>query len=674
MPSQRCVARPLATALVAALMVSALGVGDARAAKKKTTRATAVSAQCTDFYAFANADWLKANPSPADGNAASVLGGMRETSLTRQRELLEAAMAAPQGHVQKLLGDFWASGIDEAAVEADGAKPIAPLLDRINAIRKSRDVPASIAALHQVGIPVAFNFSPDIDLQDLERHIGYFMQGGTGLPDPAYYTRTDAETRDLLGRYRNYIKQILALTGTPAAKLDAESQQVIEMETWLARASRPLADLSDPRANFAPVEVKSLAKSYRNLQLDAFLKAQGVRDDTVSMANPELFKQINDLITQAKPDQWKAYLRWRVGDAMAPYLAKPWRDAEFAFRGRILRGQDAPKARWLQVLDAINVAAGPMLGKEYAERYLGSDDKRRAEQVADQVRLALGKAINGSPWMSEPAKAEAAAKLEKLKIEVGTPRRDLDYSVQPMGRGSFGGNVLIASTWHHREEMKRIGKGNAPRRWNVLPQQPALTYDIAQNRLIVTAAALQAPIFDPSKGESSLFGAYGALVGHELNHGFDRTGRMVDARGEVRDWWTPADLSAWDAIATRLGNQYNGRTWPDAGGDKVQGNRVANDAMDDLTGLELSWNAWQASQPSSDKAARQAFFLAWSQLWGQRLSETEAKLRAASANQAPGQLRSNLPLANLPAFAEAYSCKPGQPMQLNDADQISLWR
>ncbi|KAG1255375.1 hypothetical protein G6F65_016666 [Rhizopus arrhizus] len=345
-------------------------------------------------------------------------------------------MKSPQGNVQKLLGDFWASGLDEAAVEADGSNPIAPLLTRINAIKKAKDVPASIAALHQVGIPVAFNFGPDVDLKALDRHIGYFMQGGMGLPDPAFYTRTDADTVALMGRYRAYVKQILALTGTPAAKLDAESQSVIALETELARNAQSLAGINNPFNNYAPISTKELNSRYRNLQLDAFLKAQGVDDDLVSLADPGLFKQLDGMVTKLKPDQWKAYLRWRVGDAMAPYLSKAYRDAEFEFRGRVLRGETLPPQRWEDVLDAINVAAGPMVGREYAARYLSAEDRRQAAWIVDKVREVQIEAVRNSSWMSAEAKTEAQAKLAALKIEIGTPLRDLDYSVQPMGRGS----------------------------------------------------------------------------------------------------------------------------------------------------------------------------------------------------------------------------------------------
>src|SRR5690606_22896196 len=243
--------------------------------------------------------------------------------------------------VQRLLGDFWASGLDEAAVERDGANPIAPLLSRIDAIRRSRDIAPAIAALHQVGIPVVFNFTADVDLDELERHIGYFSQGGLTLPDPAYYTRDDARTREVLSRYADYVRRILLLTGTPQERLEAETQFVFDLETRIARASRPIETLRDPRQNYAPVPVAELAKRYKRLQLGDFLKAQGVSDDRVSLANPELFAQLDTLVGSLKPEQWKAYLRFHIGNAMAPYLSKSFRDAEFEFHGRVLRGEQA---------------------------------------------------------------------------------------------------------------------------------------------------------------------------------------------------------------------------------------------------------------------------------------------------------------------------------------------
>ena len=663
--------RPLVLALGVAL-VALVSAADADAQRRKS-RAPAVSPQCADLYAHANAAWLKTHQAPADAGAVTALGQLSELALQQQRQLLDAAMASPDNDVQHRLGDFWASGLDEAAVEADGSRPIATLLSRIDAIGKSRDVPATIAALHQVGIPVAFNFAPDVDLQALDRHIGYFMQGGMGLPDPAFYTRDDADTRVVMDRYRAYVRQILALTGTPEQRLDGDVAAVIAIETALARKSRSLNELNSPADNFAPVPVAQAAKRYRNLQLDKFLAAQGVKDDRVSMANPALFAELDAMVGKLKPEQWRAYLRWRVGDAMAPYLSRSYRDASFGFRGRVLEGRSVQAPRWRQVLDAINVAAGPMLGREYAAAHLQPEERRQAGLMIDELRQALLAAVDASRWLGAPAKAEARAKLEAMAIEVGTPRRDLDYTVQPMGRGSFGSNMLIASTWRHGQEMKRIGKGNADRRWDVLPQEPALAYDIAQNRLIATAAALQAPIFDAARPEL-LYGAFGALVGSQLNRAIDAQGSHVDARGQVRDWWSPADRDAWTALGNRVAAQYASQDYPGVKGARVDGALVRNVALADQAGLELAATAHAKAQPQASQAARQALFEAWSRLWAQQVAANTASERLKTDIHAPGPLRSNLPAANLPEFAAAFACKPGQPMTRAEADQVKVWR
>jgi putative endopeptidase len=669
--------RPLALAMSLSLIV-ALAAPDADAAKKK--RATKKKAAppaitaCADFYTFTNKSWLDANVVLAGTGTVSAMGQLQERALQQQRDLLDSAMRAPQGNVQKLLGDFWASGLDEAAVELDGANPIAPLLARINGIKRAKDIPASIAALHQVGIAVAFNFSADVDLNDLSRHIGYFGQGGLGLPDPAYYTRTDADTRALLGRYNNYVQKILTLTGTPPEKLAAEAQQVIDLETRIAQSSKPITLLRDPRTNYAMVPTAGLAKQYKRLQLDDFLKAQGVTDDSVSLANPELFAQLDALVGSLKPEQWKTYLRFQVGSAMAPYLSKSFRDADFEFRGRVLRGETTPAPRQQQVLDAINHAAGPMLGREYVGRHLPAATRSRAETIVEQVRDALARGIDRNTWMSEPTKAEAKAKLAKLKIEIGAPKRDLDYSVQPMGRGSFGSNMLIASTWHHREEMKRIGRGNADRRWDVLPQQPALAYDIAQNRLIVSAAMLQAPVLDMSQDAAGHYGTFGALVGHELSHGVDNKGRLVDASGTVKTWWTPADDAAWEARAGKLAAQYSGYAYPGLANARVNGALTKDEDMADLAGIELAWDALTTAQTGLEKPAKEAFYQSWARLWQQQTSQDVATRNAAIDVHAPGQWRANGPLVNQPAFAETYTCKADTAMQRKAEDQVSVWR
>ena len=650
----------------------ALALGLASGLVLPVATAQVAATACTDFHSFANASWLTANPLPAGADSLSALGQLDGRARQQQIDLLNAAMQSPQGAVQRLLGDFWASGLDEAAVERDGAQPLAPLLDRIVAIKRSDSIAPTIAALHQVGIPVAFHFGADIDLQDLSRHIGYFSQGGVGLPDPDYYLRTDEPTKALMTQYAAYVQSILALTGVKEKELTKQAQMVLGLETRLAKASQSLADLRNPRNSYAAVSTAGLAAQYSNLQLDQFLQAQGIQASTVSIANPALLAEIDKLIRELKPEQWRAYLRWRVGDSMAPYLAAAWRDAHFNFHGRVLAGSTAMPSRKQQVLDAINVAAGPMLGHQYAARYVAPETRQAALLIAGQVRDALADALSRDTRMSDSARAEASAKLAKMKIEIGVPARDLDFTIQPMGRGSFGSNMLIASTWRHREEMRRIGEPNAGLRWNVLPQQPALAYDLAQNRLIVTAAALQAPLLDPLAPVATRYGSFAALVGHEISHGFDARGHHIDADAEIRDWWTPQDTSIWDAMGNRVVTQYSSFDYPMLSGTKVNALTTRDENIADVAGVQLAWEAFSKAVPDADKKAKQAFFEGWARLWPQQLNASTAAQRAAHGVHAPGKWRTNGPLMHMAEFGTTFGCKAGAPMQLKADQRVVL--
>ena len=665
--------KPLVVALAASLVL-VLASSDADAQRKRAQPAAPAVTACTDFYSFANKNWLAANPAPDASGRVSALGALRDRAARQQRELLDGAVQSPQNEVQRLLGDFWASGMDEAAVERDGAQPIAPLLARIDGIKRSRDVAPAIAALHQVGIPVAFNFTADIDLGNFDRHMGYFAQGGLALPDPAFYTREDADTRALLGRYTGHVEKILALTGTPAEQLKDEMAMVLDLETRIARASRPADALRDAAGNYAPVPTAGLAKQFRNLQLGDFLQAQGVTADSVSMADQNYFNQLDSLVRTLKPGQWKVYLRYQIGNAMAPYLSKDFRDAEFAFNGRVLRGQTTPPTRDAQVLEAMNRAAGPMMAREYVARYLPEATAARAGAIANDVRDALLRAVDSNDWMSEAARTEAKAKLQGLGIEIGAPLRDIDFTVQPMGRTSFGSNMLIASTWQRREEMRRIGRANPQRRWDVLAQEPALAYDMANNRLIISAAALQPPVLDMSQDAAAQYGSFGALVAHQLSRAIDNKGQQVDASGKLRSWWTPQDTSAFSARANQLATQYAAYPYPGTTGLRVDAARTRDENIADLAAVELAFDALSTAQPALDAPARESFFRGWAGLWGERLSPEAATQDAGTLPYAPGQWRTNGTLANLPAFAETFKCKAGSAMVRKPEDQVSIWR
>lgn len=665
----------LALAVAGALFASAPALAVKKKAKTKArpVATAAVRAECSDLYAAANAEWLRAHPVGDAFSEASALGELSARAREQQIALLQQAAKGPDQGILRSLGDLWASGMDESAVEADGSKPIAPLLSRIDAIRNRSQVAPALAALHQVGIPVGFDFAPDVDLDNLDTDIGYFSPGGLGVADPAFYTRTDDSVRALQAAYFAYVKQILALTGTPASQIETQAQMVWTIETELAKRTRPLSPRPDPKSEFARVPVKGLDKTFPNLKPEAFLAAQGVNAGEVSMADPGYFKALDDLLKRAKPEMWQAYLRWRVGDAMAPYLSKTWRDAWFGFHGTLLATRDTPPSRSEQVLDAVNHALGPMLGRAYADRYLAPAARDDAATIIRAVRDALAAQIAASPWLGADAKAEAARKLASLDIEVGVPTSEPDFSMPAMGRGSFGSNMLIAATWRHREEMKRIGRSAARDHWNALPQQPLIRYDLAQNRLLVSAAVLQPPVYDGKSPVAARYGAFGALVGRELGHAVDDLGQAVTADRRVHDWWSAAEHKAWDTRVQAIARQYAAQPWPGLATTRVDGNRVANVAIADLDGLGLADAAWRTTDATPSAAAQQDLFRAWARLWAQRLGDGLAAERALTSPRAPGELRSNLTAGNLGSFQAAFACKPDAPMLRAATPKVEVW-
>ncbi|HZH43362.1 MAG TPA: M13 family metallopeptidase [Lysobacter sp.] len=656
--------RPLACALAVALL-AALAAPDADAQRRKRSgarqRTPAVAPACTDFYAFANADWLRQNTLLPGAGAVSALEQLAVRAHRQQIELLDAAMRAPATPAQQQFGAFWASGLDEAAIERAGLQPIAPLLARVDAIRRPRDVTGVVAALHQAGIPVLFDLVAEADLQQPERVRGHLRQGGLGLPDPGFYTRTDTETRNVLARYTHYVQKLLELTGSPAQRAAADAQQVLDLETRIAQRSRAPAQLREAARSAVPVTPKELGRQYRHLRLADFLKTQGVAVEHVVLDDPALFAQLDALVGQLKPEQWKLYLRARVADAMAPYLTKPLRDAHFDFRGRVLLALPAPPGLAQQTLDAANRLLGPVLGREYAARHLPEPQRQRAETIAQQVREQLLAALARDPRLAEPAKAQARARIESLTIEIGAPRAGDDAALPAFDRANFGANVLAAAAWRQRHAIARIGRP-APPAWGVLPHEPALAYDAAHHRLLVTAAMLQAPVLDPAQEPAAHYGALGALVGHELS-------RALHPRVNAG---APID-PAWDALAARVAAQYHGRPYPGLTGVNLDGPRVREVGLGDFAGLELAWAAFQTAQPGAAAPARQAFFRGWAGLWAQHMSREVAQLRAATAVHPPGMWRTNVPLMQQPAFGETFACKPGTPMQLTPAQAVRVW-
>jgi putative endopeptidase len=633
------------------------------------------TAACNDFYQHANGGWLKANPVPAGRASWGLLDEMAERNLLQQREILETAASAPKDDLDRLLGTLYASGMDEAGIEAAGAKPLAALFERIDSFKKPKDFTAVLATLHARGLPVLFDFGVNDDLQDPTRRIAYANQGGLGLPDRDYYLRQEPQTKTLLAAYRAYVERVLSLSGSAQASRDADT--VLQIETRLAQASLSLVQLRDPAQSYRPTAVKDLRKRFPAIDWKVFLRAQELAKlDSVSLAHTPYFTEIENLARTLTPEQWKAYFRFHVAHALAPYLSRGFQDAHEALFVRTLRGTQEPLPRWRRVLATVDTLLDYGIGRRYAERYFPDATRSEAEALVQGIRSSQRARIEASTWLGAETKAKALAKLDALDIKLGHSPRWPTFEGLKFESAPFATQVLTAIQWRHRRMMAAIGKPREDWQWPQSAQALNAYYDPARNQLVLPAGFLQPPLFDPAADDAINYGALGALVAHELTHGFDVLGSSFDATGKLAPWWLPADANGFALRTKPLEAQYDAYTA--LGPVKVSGRLTLVENIADLGGLEVAWNAFQATAPGvaavQGHTPSQRFFLAWGQAWRRNYTDEELTVLLRTDVRAPAKFRVNGPLANLTAFSDAYKCKPGKASFVRKPEErVSLW-
>lgn len=631
------------------------------------------TAACTDFYQHANGGWLGANPVPAGFASWGTFEEMGLQGLLQQRALLEQA-ATSEEPLTRLLGDLYASGMNEAAIEAAGAAPLRPLLSRIDRIGKVRDVAPVIAELHAHGIPALFDFGVNDDLANPARRIAYANQGGLGLGDRDYYLREDEGTQLLMTAYLGYIERLLTLVGSKAP--GAEAEQVLALEKRLAQVSLGLVELRDPQLSYRLKPVKELERNYPALALKKFLKAQGLdRIDTISLAHDEFFRLVDTQLRSGSPEQWRAYLRFHLAHAMAPYLSQAFVDANDAMFLRTLRGSQEPMPRWRRVRNTIDFLLGPALGHLYLQSHFPPAGRDAAETLVEQVRGTLRARLEQAPWLGTQARLTALEKLDAVDIKLGGPDRRPQYEGLQLSPNEYAGNVLRLAQWLHRQHMQAVDKVREEWQWAQPAYAVNVYYDAARNQLVVPAGLMQAPIFAADGDVATNYGGLGTIVAHELMRGFDAIGSRFDAQGRIAPWWEPADQNAFQLRFQPLVAQY--AAYPVLGQVKVNGELTLNENIADLAGVEVAQAALAAlgAQPESGNLdGMQRFFHAWARVWRRNYRDEELMLLARVDVHAPAKWRINGPAANLASFAEAFQCKPGASSMLRpEAERVSIF-
>ena len=630
---------------------------------------------CVDFYQYACGNWLKTAEIPSDQTEWVSFTELYERNLVTERDILQKASAdANRDAIDQKIGDFYGSCIDEAAADAKGIAPLKPELDRIAAVQNKGDLMEALARVHLIGPNPLFNFYSAPDLHNAEQVIAYIDQGGLTLPDRDYYIKDDEKRVEMRKHLVEYVTQMFTLTGqTPQQAADA-AQSVLRIETALAQASMDRTLRRDPKNRDHKMTRDDASTLASNFYLTRYFKAAGAPDfNELNVGNPEFFKQVNGVVQNESLDALRRYVSWHLLNNAAPWLSKPYVDANFKMQ-QYLTGQAEIQARWKRCVDATDNALGEALGQRYVEETFGADGKARMLKMVDALEISLDQNIKALPWMSQDTKAQAKLKLQAIRNKIGYPDVWRDYSTLTVEKGDFLGNFLRANEFESRRQIAKIGKPLDRKEWGMTPPTVNAYYNGSRNEIVFPAGILQPPFFDKKMDDAVNFGGIGVVIGHELTHGFDDQGRKYDPQGNLRDWWTKQDGEEFMKRAACISDEYAQFTVIDD--IKINSKLTLGEDVADLGGTLLGYIAWksattgEALHDQDGFSPDQRFFIGMAQ-WACGDERPENKRANAITNpHSPDEYRINGVVSNMPEFRQAFACKEGQPMVRANACRI----
>ena len=623
---------------------------------------------CVDFYAYSCGGWMKNNPIPPDQSNWSSYGKLQEENNAKLRDILEAAAAPdPQRSAnQQKIGDYYASCMDDKAVEAAGLKPIERGFAEIRDL-KSKNGIADLLADRVFRGEALFDVGSQQDAKDSSEVIAVVDQGGLGLPDRDYYLKDDDKSKVLRQKYAAHVQKMFELLGDTPEAASAEARTVMEIETALAKGSMTRVERRDPKKLYHRVSVRELKKWSPKFGWDEYFAKVGLTSlPTLNVTSPEFFKAMNAEIQKAGLADWKTYLRWHLIHANARWLPARFVDAEFDFFGRTLEGAPEIRPRWKRCTQSVDDYLGEALGEVYVEKYFSADAKQQVKTMVKEIEMAMAEDINGLPWMSGATKPKALEKLHAVADKIGYPDKWRDYSKLEVVRGDWMTNWSRAHQFEFNRQLAKIGQPLDRGEWDMTPPTVNAYYNPPMNDINFPAGVLQPPAFDPASDAAPNYGNTGGTIGHELTHGFDDEGRQFDAKGNLRDWWTEQDGKEFVQRAGCISDQYSGYTIVDD--IKINGKLTLGEDVADLGGLILAYMAWkehtkgQQLEPLEGLTPEQRFFVGYGQSWCSNEREEEKRLRATVDPHSPEKYRANGVVSNLPEFQQAFHCKQGQPM------------
>ncbi len=624
---------------------------------------------CTDFYLFACGTWNKNNPIPADQSRWGRFNELQERNKEVLRGILEKVSKPDpkRSPIEKKIGDYYASCMDEKTVESLGAKPIQPELDRIAKMKSRQDLIDTVAALHKNGIRTLFAFYPNPDFRDAMMMIANVDQGGLGLPDRDYYFKEDPKSVETREKYVEHVQKMFELAGDATDKAAAEAKTVMSIETGLAKPAQDRVTRRDPHNRDHRMTRDELLKIAPSFQFTRYFDAMASPSfSELNVTNPEFFKNVNAQLDSVPLADWQTYLRWHVLRANAPVLSSAFVNESFRFYNQYLNGQKEIEPRWKRCVEDTDDELGEALGQPYVEETFGADGKQRTLAMVKAIEGAMGQDLQQLTWMSDATKQQAEIKLHKVANNIGYPDKWRDYGTVDIKRDDFVGDTRRADAFEVRRQINKIGKPVDRKEWGMTPPTVNAYYRGSMNDINFPAGILQPPFFDKKIDDPINYGAIGAVVGHELTHGFDDQGRKYDADGNLRDWWTAEDGKKFEERAQCIVDEYGSFTAVDD--VKVNGKLTLGENTADNGGVRLSYMALQSDLknkpqgPIDGFTPEQRFFLGYAQIWCQNVTPENARVRAFTDPHSPGRYRVNGVVSNMPEFREAYHCKPGSAM------------
>jgi putative endopeptidase len=625
---------------------------------------------CDDFFQFAMGGWMKSNPIPPEYSSWGSFTVLADKNQQALRQILESAEKAnaTAGSNERKVGDFYASCMDTAAIDAAGTKPIEAMLQRIAEIPNARELQILTARLQQQGVSVMFRFTSNQDAKDSTQVIATALQGGLGLPERDYYLRDDEKSKKLRDDYSRHIAKMFELLGESPEKGDTEAATVLKIETLLAKASMSNVDMRDPVKTYHKMKIAELQALTPDFSWDSYLKTTQHADVAeVNVAQPEFFKALDAQLTATPLEDWKTYLRWHAVDSEAAALPEKFVNEDFDFRGRILTGAKQIQPRWKRCVQSTDRNLGEALGQVYVQKYFPPEAKAHAIEMVHNLVAALRDDLKTLPWMGPETRAQASAKLAAFAVKIGYPDKWRDYSALKVERASYLANLQRGAEFEFQRRLNKIGKPVDRTEWGMTPPTVNAYNNSSMNEIVFPAGIMQPPFYDPKADDAVNYGGMGAVIGHEITHGFDDHGSQFDGQGNLKNWWSPDDLKNFKERAQCVSDQFDGYV---VDGDLHEnGKLVLGESIADLGGLTISYAAYEKSlegkqrPPEKDGfTPEQQFFLGWAQVWGANERLEYARLMANTNPHPLPRFRGNGPLSNMAEFARAFGCKKGDAM------------